>query len=93
MPGHDGARRTDTCCTAGQGEGWFDRPRGVAVDAAGHLYVADLAGGGRLQKFDPTGGFLWQYPLGYEPGGMYLDLEGVLWVTDVTNDQLHLYRL
>jgi NHL repeat-containing protein len=46
------------------GAGQFASPRGVALDAAGDVYVADQAGSGniipsnRVQKFDPEGHFL-----------------------------------
>ncbi|MGB4478130.1 MAG: hypothetical protein WBI30_04450, partial [Candidatus Methanoculleus thermohydrogenotrophicum] len=36
----------------GKGDGEFRNPSGVAVDAAGNVYVADR-GNGRIQKFAP----------------------------------------
>ena len=41
----------------GTGDGQFDRPRGIAVDSDGNVYVAD-SGNNRIQKFTSTGIFL-----------------------------------
>jgi DNA-binding beta-propeller fold protein YncE len=41
----------------GTGDGEFDRPRGIAVDSNGNVYVAD-SGNNRIQKFNSTGIFL-----------------------------------
>jgi DNA-binding beta-propeller fold protein YncE len=46
--------QTGTC---GAGNGQFQAPRGVAVDAAGNVYVAD-AGNHRIVKLGPDGRFL-----------------------------------
>jgi len=39
------------------GGGEFLRPEGIAVDAAGDIYVAD-SGNHRIQKFDSSGKYL-----------------------------------
>jgi tripartite motif-containing protein 71 len=44
--------------TFGSGNGQFDTPRDVAVDAASNIYVAD-AGNSRVEAFDKHGTFLW----------------------------------
>jgi DNA-binding beta-propeller fold protein YncE len=57
-----GATNFDVCtvaqscqpATAGTRDGQFDRPRDIATDPAGDVYVADFLNG-RVQKFDPTG--------------------------------------
>ena len=41
----------------GTGDGEFNRPRGIAVDSDGNVYVAD-SGNHRIQKFTSTGIFL-----------------------------------
>ena len=43
--------------SAGSGNGQFTTPRGIAVDAAGNVYVVDL-GNSRVQVFDSAGAFL-----------------------------------
>jgi sugar lactone lactonase YvrE len=44
----------------GSGPGQFDGPAGVAVDASGDVYVADL-GNGRVQKFTAAGVYITQF--------------------------------
>jgi DNA-binding beta-propeller fold protein YncE len=41
----------------GAGDGQFNRPRGLAIDSDGNVYVAD-SGNHRIQKFTSTGVFL-----------------------------------
>src|SRR5919198_6325441 len=40
--------------TEGLGPGQFENPRGIAVDGAGNVYVAE-SGNTRVQKFDSNG--------------------------------------
>ncbi len=42
---------------SGKGNGQFDHPYGVAVDASGNVYVADW-GNYRIQKFSSTGAYI-----------------------------------
>jgi ABC-type Fe3+ transport system permease subunit/sugar lactone lactonase YvrE len=68
----------------GAGLGEFNKPRSVAVDAAGNCFVADMTG--RVQKFSPAGVFLlsWQMPqtdLG-RPKGMGRDRAGNILVIE-----------
>src|SRR6266550_64426 len=44
----------------GIGPGMFTDARSIAVDGAGHIYVAEYSGG-RVQVFDPAGQFLTQW--------------------------------
>lgn len=46
----------------GKGPGEFRQPSGVALDAAGHIYVADT-GNNRVQKLSPDGTFLLAFEL------------------------------
>ncbi|MDH7489838.1 MAG: TIGR03663 family protein [Anaerolineae bacterium] len=75
----------------GQGPGEFQDPRGVAVDAAGNIYVVDT-GNHRVQVFDANGRYLrgWgQYGSGpgefNEPWGIAVDKEGNVYVADTWN--------
>ena len=74
--------------------GAFSKPRGVAVDAAGNLYVADT-GHARIQKVSPTGEFLTYIGADgsgegvlHEPIGVALDEGGNIYVTDGTDNTL-----
>ena len=44
--------------SAGSGNRQFNNPKGVAVDPDGNIYVPDTENH-RIQKFDPSGGFVW----------------------------------
>jgi len=58
-----GAAAFETCTSgcqagsAGSGDGQFNFPRGIAIDSAGNLYVADSTNH-RIQVFDTSGTFL-----------------------------------
>jgi len=74
--------------------GQFDKPRGVAVDAAGNLYVADL-GNSRIQKFSSEGNFLAAFGKNgtgegelLEPNGITIDSAGNVYVADAHNHRL-----
>ena len=69
-------------------DGHFDYPRGVAVDAAGSVYVADY-NNHRIQKFEADGTFLMKWGafggvdgFFYEPWGVAVDSEGNVYVAD-----------
>jgi peptidylamidoglycolate lyase len=69
--------------TKGAGPGQFDLPHGIALDAAGHVYVADRENQ-RIQVFDPAGHFLAQWagkPLG-RPYAIAIDRRGQAYVAD-----------
>ena len=52
----------------GSGNGRFDAPDGLAIDASGNVYVADTHND-RIQKFDPNGAFITKWGTsGYGPG-------------------------
>jgi tripartite motif-containing protein 71 len=66
----------------GSGYGQFNGPWGVAVDAAGNVYVADT-GNHRIQKFDSSGKFLAQWGgLLNGPSGVAVDWAGNVYVAD-----------
>ena len=73
----------------GSGNGQFDQPYDVAVDASGYLYVADFENS-RVQQFRPAGGTTWNWWLQYGVTGVpyvtdgwhYNDPEGVAVAAD-----------
>jgi uncharacterized protein (TIGR03663 family) len=82
------------------GDGQFNEPWGVAVDAAGQIYVSDTWNG-RIQVFDANGTFLrkWGYfnttngelgdPLAlFGPRGLAIDLDGNVLVADTGNKRI-----
>jgi DNA-binding beta-propeller fold protein YncE len=78
----------------GKENGQFDFPRGVAVDSAGNIFVADT-NNGRLQKFSPTGVFLkvigkmGDGPGEFrEPSGIAIDAANNIYVADVANHRV-----
>ena len=80
--------------TAGTGVGSFDKPRGVAVDRWGYLYVSD-SGRHRIQRMDPATGdwVAWgSYGSGAgmfnQPLGLGVDAVGNLYVADGNNNRI-----
>ena len=78
----------------GNGPGQLSRPRGLATDAKGNLYVAD-SGNGRIQKFDPDGRFLIEFGKNgtddtnlKDPNGVAVDADGNVYVVDVGTHRL-----
>jgi uncharacterized protein (TIGR03663 family) len=78
----------------GKGNGQFQDPRGIAVDAEGNVYVVD-SGNHRIQKFDSNGKFLAQWgsqgtgPGQFqEPWGIAVDAKGNVYVADTWNHRL-----
>lgn len=78
----------------GYAGGQFSKPRGIAVDKNGNLYVADT-GNGRVQIFDADGNFISAFGRTgdkegefKEPNGIAVDSEGNIYVVDVGNHKL-----
>ncbi len=74
--------------------GQFNKPRGIAVDNKGFMYVADCFNA-RVQKFDPEGNYV--LSMGSrgegagelkEPNGVAVDADGNAYVTDSLNHKL-----
>jgi sugar lactone lactonase YvrE len=70
----------------GSGPGEFDTPHGLAMDAAGRLFVADR-GNSRVQIFDQDGKFLEQWRQFGRPSGIFIDKKDVLYVSDSTSTE------
>src|SRR5205807_4607105 len=73
--------------TEGVGDGQFETPTGVAVDASGHVYTVD--GGQRGQKFNNNGVFQFSFASpGSQPGqldapnGIAVDSAGNIYVSE-----------
>ncbi|GAC1523872.1 MAG: hypothetical protein NVS2B16_32240 [Chloroflexota bacterium] len=76
------------------GHGVLDKPRGMALDLAGNLYVAD-SGNNRIDKFSPAGqllrsfGSAGSYPGQFRhPAGVAVDDHDNIYVTDTGNDRI-----
>ena len=80
--------------TFGSGNGQFDVPAGVATDAAGNVYVADLDND-RIQKFASTGTYITQWGTRGtgdgqfdRPYGVATDAAGNVYVADGFNHRI-----
>jgi YD repeat-containing protein len=78
----------------GSGEGQVEAARGLAVDKAGHVWIADT-GNDRVQEFSSTGSPMTQYGgTGTGPGelkkpdGVQIDGEDHLWIADTGNNRV-----
>jgi DNA-binding beta-propeller fold protein YncE len=77
--------------------GDFAKPSGVAVDADGNLYVADMLNA-RIEVFDAEGNFIRTFGKrgdgpGYfaMPKGVAIDADGHIWVTDPQQNRMQVY--
>ena len=80
--------------TYGAGDGQFDGPGGMAVDASGNVYVADY-GNHRVQKFTSTGAYVAQWGTHGSgngqfngPEGVAVDAGGNVYVADFGNNRI-----
>jgi DNA-binding beta-propeller fold protein YncE len=82
---------------AGDAVGQVVWPVGLAVDAAGTLYVADGEGDGRIQRRDAQGNWSVIATYGSDmgqvagPTGLAVDVHGNLYVADSRNDRVQRY--
>lgn len=81
--------------TLGSGDGQFNWPVGVAVDASGNVYVAD-SGNHRIQKFTSSGAFITNWGTqgtgdgGFNrPYGVAVGASGNVYVADSFNNRIH----
>jgi DNA-binding beta-propeller fold protein YncE len=87
---------TSTCQVgfSGTGDGQFNSPRGIGIDAAGNVYVSDT-NNDRVQKFDSNGNFITKWGTAgtgngqlNEPDGIAPDAAGNVYVADQFNDRV-----
>jgi sugar lactone lactonase YvrE len=78
----------------GNGSGQFDNPRGIAIDGAGNIFVADT-GNRRIEKFSPSGVFITSvgtrgkdHSQFGEPNGLAVDRFGNIYVAEVSNHRV-----
>jgi peptidylamidoglycolate lyase len=73
--------------TKGKGPGQFDLPHGIAVDAAGRVFVVDR-NNARVQVFDGRGNYLteWKGPPFLNPMDIAIAGDGKAFVVDVGNN-------
>lgn len=81
----------------GSGDGQFNAPRGIGVNGAGDVYVAD-GNNNRVQKFTADGGFLLKFgSTGSGPGqfsspdGVAVDPTGNVFVVDTGNYRIQAF--
>ncbi len=67
--------------TKGKGEGEFNLPHAICLDAKGQVYVGDREND-RVQVFDPDGKFITQWKESGAPFGLFLTKEAKMFVAD-----------
>jgi sugar lactone lactonase YvrE len=66
----------------GSGEGQFNLPHSIAVDSAGHVYVADRENS-RIQIFDSQGNFQREWDWVNRPDDIFIDEQDNLYVAEL----------
>ena len=83
----------------GRGDGQFELPTDVAIDAKGYLYVAEYNGNDRVTKWSPDLHFIKSFnPVVDDvrllrPAALDIDAEQTLWVADACNHRVVQYDL
>jgi hypothetical protein len=84
----------------GTGNGAFDRPADVVVDASANVYVADFGGQipgnnvSRLQKFTAAGTFDWSVTIPFQSTWtLSMSQSGEIWGTEINNGQVTRYSV
>ncbi len=84
--------------SVGSGDGQFNTPFGIAVDASGNIFVADTFNH-RIQQFSSTGVFITKWgTVGTgngqfkDPIGITVNASGGVYVADLYNFRIQLFR-
>jgi DNA-binding beta-propeller fold protein YncE len=85
---------------AGDAAGSFSRPRDVAFDAAGNLYVLDNQFE-NVQIFNPTGQLLMAFGSGGSdaagrfsvPAGITIDQQDRIWIADSYHERVQVFQI
>jgi DNA-binding beta-propeller fold protein YncE len=84
---------------SGDATGNMARPKGLATDSHGHIYVADALFH-VVQVFDRSGRFLYSFgKQGQGPGefwmpaGIYIDSQDQIYVADSYNSRIQIFQL
>ena len=78
--------------TPGTGQGQFNLPHCIAIDARRRVYVADR-GNRRIQVFDENGKFLDEWPNIPTPHHIMITQDQFLWLSDGTTSRIAKYDL
>lgn len=66
----------------GSGKGQFNNPRGIAIDTAGNIFVADTDNG-RIEKFSQNGTFVTNIGPFEAPNGIAIDRAGNIYIAEI----------
>ena len=83
----------------GDATGYMARPKGIATDSRGHIYVADALFHA-VQIFDRQGNFLYSFGSQgqgtgefWMPAGLYIDQQDHIYVADSYNGRVQMFEL
>jgi sugar lactone lactonase YvrE len=74
----------------GKGDGEFDAPIGIAIDAGDKIYVSEFRNN-RVQKFDADGRFLGKFDVEPMPGGIAVDRRRAIYVAPMMSHKVCVY--
>ena len=84
---------------AGDASGYFARPKGIATDSKGNIYVVDALFH-TVQIFDRTGTFLQYFGRQgqdkgefWMPAGIYIDEKDKIYIADSYNGRIQIFQL